>query len=169
METPKQANDKEILLRGRVLQITALLENYLKRVLLTLKANIGDDEIIKFKEMGLNNKIIMIKDLVKIHYPTLYSSIKKAIKKYQKACVFRNQLAHCLITWSDPTLLTFEVWDIEVDSDGIHIIKPITYTVHQAMEEIEKLKAACVEVIKSTMPIQDEFDRRFPGFSRTKM
>jgi hypothetical protein len=166
--TTIQAEDKERLLRGRALQITALLENYLIRVLLILKANIGDDEIIKFKEMGLSSRIIMIKDLIKIHYPTLYSSTKKAIKKYEKACKFRNRMAHSLITWHDPTLLTFEVWDIEVDRDGIHNMMPIKYTLHEALEEIEKLKGACVEVIKSTMPIHDEFDRRFPGFFQIK-
>ncbi len=169
METPKQANDKEILLRGRVIQLTAMLENYLSRVILTLKANIGDDEIVRFKDMGLNNKIMMIKELVKTYYPTLYNGTKKAIKKYERACKFRNRMAHSLITWPDPTLLTFEVWDIEVDNEGIHNFMPIKYTVHQALEEIEKLKITCVEVIKSTMPIQDDFEKLFPGFLKSKL
>jgi hypothetical protein len=114
--------------------------------------------------MGLKDKIKMIKKLVRANYPAIYSQVNKSIKKYQGACKFRNQLAHCLITWHDPTLMSFQIWDIEIDNEGIHIIAPVVFTINEARGKIEKLKETCLGIIQATMPIQNDFDSRFPNF-----
>lgn len=168
MTLEQQAQDKEFKIRGRIIQITSTLENFLVKAILITKSNAGEDDNMPFDDMGLTDKIMMLKKVIKQHHPTIFPDIKKAIKKYLKACKFRNQMAHCTIEWPDETLQTFVVFDTGVAEDGMHIITPVVYTTVQALEEIEKTKAVGAEIINLIKPISDEFDRRIQELFRPK-
>jgi hypothetical protein len=159
-----QSDEKERLIRGRVLQISATIEMVLARIILFSNLSNPKDEQVIFKSMMMSGKIKKASEMIKQYYPSIYSENKEVFEELNSAKDFRNRITHCSFNWDDPMLMSFQVWDLEIGEDGIQYYSPIRYTIDQIFSEIERLKRVTISILKITIAIEDGLQNKYPDF-----
>ncbi len=158
------ANDKEILIRGRILQLSAKIESILAKIILVSKMEDLQAEAVKFKGMMLHGKIEYSQKTLEQYHPTIYERQKSVFEDLLKLKDFRNKIAHCEITWNYDDLSYYTVWDISISEDNIQFYYPFNYTINETFERIEEFKQVGASLVKILIEIQEKFNAQYPGF-----
>jgi hypothetical protein len=134
-----QSEEKEYLIRGKTIALTAQIEAIVASIMLISNIANPRDELVELKGLMINEKLKRAKEILKKFHPNVYKKAKPLFRRYKKISVFRNQIAHCVFEWNDPTLLSFCVWDIKDSPDG-HYFDLVRYSVQESDDNIELLQ-----------------------------
>ncbi len=166
---------KEILIRGRVVEISARIENCIKAIIYlasqNTKANLSDKDIlINYKDYHYDEKLTEACNLIKKFYPQFAERAISVVGKTKKYISYRNRVTHCSFYWDDPSLKSFTIWDVvNIKEDGkpLQHHAPFVYTIEQHDENVSELKKITLEWLELTQAIADDIGTKIPGFFRS--
>jgi hypothetical protein len=157
---------KEEIIRGQVMLVSAKIELILCRIIILSNVSNPKDEIIKFKKMMMGQKIEKAKKCLSETHANLFAEHQEAFSDLDKVKEFRNIIAHCPFRWHDPSLLSLEIWDVNIHSDGQHVIEPTVYTMEYCVLKILELQNALIKLLKLDIEIENILKTTHPEFSK---
>ena len=159
--------EKEILLRGSVLQVSARIEMVLLRVVLVSNADDMETAINGFKAKTMHQKIVAAKDALQLKYNSLYLKNEQAFIDLNEMRHFRNRFAHCIIEWDGQSVIRFKI--VEANSQKHPTtqqlsvtFQPFHYTLDSFQIELEKLSNVLTELMVLNNDIEAILKQKYP-------
>jgi|GEM_PF-3501168 len=164
--------NKENLIRGRIVEISARIENALKAIILLATQNkmtldISEEEekrlLIKYRGMRFDQKVSKALDLINEYYPTLKDKAQSTFNRAGEIFLYRHRVTHCTFEWPDKSLSYFHIWDI-IETDGVQHHAPFKYTIEQHLANVEEFKRVAVASLEIVQEIAKDINGKLPGF-----
>lgn len=160
----RQSEEKEYLLRGRVINISSQIESLIARMIILVNFEQLSEENVPFKKMNYNAKLSKLISLFKQYYPIDYQSSRTVFDNLDSIKEFRNKMAHCIFQWNDPSLQSLMVVDAEIAEDGTHYFDGTKYSFTDVLKKIDDFKGAAIGLLHLIIQIEDRLGQKHPGF-----
>ena len=164
----ERAVDVEVLIRGNVLRQCAVTELALLRMIIFCNEEKPDIEkdIFDFKSLMFFAKIGKAQKLLKEQYPDIEDKNQELFNELYELKDFRNLIAHSMFEFDQslPNPTAFILWEVIKPPDKIQFFDSVGYTIDDVDKMVKRIKKANKVLLGINIIIEDNFNRRFPGF-----
>jgi hypothetical protein len=156
---------KELSFRGAINFNSSLVELIVTRIIMVSNIANVKEEIIKLRRVMISEKIEMAQCLLKIFHPDIYKENKSIFNRFTKLKNFRNQIAHCVITWEYPEDMKFTVWDLSEDKKGKSFYRPIEMSVDECKNKLSLFSNTSRDFYQLIETLENKLGLPFIDFS----
>lgn len=166
----KKRSELEIMMRGKVMQITSRIETYLIQIMLLADFENPKAKPIPFRDLKYYEKINKAQKYLKKYSKILHAKHQPIFSELHKLKEFRNLFAHCSMTWEGEGTESFTLWDMKEDkTDLIHSMMPKVYSLKEVGENVAKLTDLQLTLLsisaEMAKPVLEKHPELLPGWN----
>ena len=153
----------EIKIRGEVVFTCSLIEALLAKIILLDADDKHKEESIKFNKLQLDKKIETAVASIRKRRPEIYKLHADFFEHLKEIVDFRNQMAHCLITWDYGHVSYFYIWNLSKNEEDIQFYNKQRIEIDDAITELDKIIECYNYLVKVFPRLEYEFQKQFPN------